>query len=262
MENSESHPAPTPSEQASPAQGGSLQRGLSGDYQLVFGDVLREAWARVSGNKATVWTAVVMYAAVLFCVSLVFAMLLGPPPVSVEGVPPSVSPLELVQQLVTGLLITPLWVGLIFVGVAIASDRPAKPASIFSWYGLALKLLFTYLLMGFMIMLGTLLLVLPGIYLAVSYQLALPLVADKNLGPWQALETSRKAVTRKWFTFFGLWLLALLAILGSTILLGIPLIWVLPAALIGLGIVYRNVFGAEPATLDIVAGQSATHVGR
>ncbi len=258
MENSDSRPAPAPTpaplEDESGAQTDTLQRAVSGDYQLLIGDVLKEAWARVSGNKVTVWTAVLMYAGVLFGLSLVFAMLFGPAPA--DGVPPSFSPVELLQQLISGLLLTPLWVGLIFVGVAIASDQPAKPASIFSWYGLALKLLFTYLLMGLMITLGTLLLVLPGIYLAVSYQLALPLVADKNLGPWEALETSRKAVTRKWFTFFGLWLLALLAILGSMILLGIPLIWVIPTVLIGLGILYRNVFGAEPATLLIVAGQS------
>lgn len=42
----------------------------------------------------------------------------------------------------------------------------------------------------------TLPLVLPGIYLAVSYQLSLPLVADKGLGPWEAMETSRKIVSK------------------------------------------------------------------
>lgn len=196
-----------------------------------------------------------MYGAVLFGITLVFTLLLGPPPAPVDGVPTPASLGEMLEQLVTGLLMTPLWVGLVLVGVAIASDRPARPATIFSWYSLTLKLFFTYLLMGFLILLGTLLLVLPGIYLAVSYQLALPLVADKNLSPWQALEASRKAVTHKWFTFFALWLVVLLVMLGSAILLGIPYIWTLPAALIGLGIVYRDVFGAESGTLRKVAGQ-------
>ncbi len=254
MNTNDSNLVRAPDDAATVAQSGSLQQGLSGNYPLVLGDVLKEAWARVSGNKAKVWVSVLMYMAVMFGLSFVFALIFGPPAAPVDGAIPAASPVDMIQQLVTGLLITPLWVGLIFVGVAIASDRPVKPASIFSWYGLALKLLLTYLLMGLMILLGTLLLILPGIYLAVSYQLALPLVADKNLGPWQALETSRKAVTHKWFTFFGLWAIAALAILGSMILLGIPLIWVLPTALIGLGIVYRNVFGVESATLETVAG--------
>ena len=104
-----------------------------------------------------------------------------------------------------------------------------------------------------MILIGTVLLVLPGIYLAVSYQLALPLVADKGLGPWEAMEASRKTVTHKWFTFFGLGLVAGLAAAGSVFLLGIPLIWVLPACLIGMGIVYRNALGVEQATLERVS---------
>ena len=254
MNTNESDSLRLPDDAATVAQSGSLQQGLSGDYQLVPANIIQEAWARVSGNKGKVWISVLMYMAVMFGLSFVFAMVSGPPAAPVDGTIPAASPVDMIQQLVTGLLITPLWVGLIFLGVGIASDRPVKPASIFSWYGLAPKLLLTYLLMGLMILLGTLLLVFPGIYLAVSYQLALPLVADKNLGPWQALETSRKAVTHKWPTFFVMWVIAALAILGSMILLAIPLIWVLPTALIGLGIVYRNVFGVESATLETVAG--------
>lgn len=255
MNNNDSSLTSTPAEDTTPEQPGSLQRGISGDYQLIIANVIKEAWARVSGNKRTIWMAVLMYGAVLFGITLVFTLLLGQPAAPVDGVPTPASLGEMLEQLVTGLLMTPLWVGLVLVGVAIASDRPARPASIFSWYSLTLKLFFTYLLMGFLILLGTLLLVLPGIYLAVSYQLALPLVADKNLSPWQALEASRKAVTHKWFTFFGLWLVVLLVMLGSAVLLGIPYIWTLPAALIGLGIVYRDVFGAESGTLRKVAGQ-------
>jgi type IV secretory pathway VirB2 component (pilin) len=236
-----------------PVSTNSIEAAVAGRYQLVTGDVLKEAWASVSGNKRTIWIAIALYMAVLFVISLVLGFLGGAPPPPIEGMPQT-SPMQLVQQLVTGLVATPLWVGVIFIGVAIASGRPASPKSIFSWYDLTLKLFFTYLLMGILILLGTLLFVLPGIYLAVSYQLALPLVADKKLGPWQALETSRKAVTRNWFTFFTLWLVVCVAMLASLVLLGIPLIWVLPAFVIGFGIVYRDVFDAEEETLLKTAG--------
>jgi len=106
-----------------------------------------------------------------------------------------------------------------------------------------------------MILLGTLLLVLPGIYLLVAYQMALPLVADKNMKPWEALETSRKAVTHKWFTFFGLYLVASIAMMVSMMLVGIPMIWLLPTFVIGSGILYRNTFGVEPASLERAGGQ-------
>lgn len=80
------------------AQAGSLQRGLSGDYQLVVGDVIKEAWARASGNKGKVWIAVLMYMAVLFCISFVFTLLFGPPPAPVEGAIATASPVDMVQQ--------------------------------------------------------------------------------------------------------------------------------------------------------------------
>ena len=233
---------------------GSVERGVAGDYSLVLGDVISEAWGRINGNKGTIWAALLMYMAVLFVISLVLGPVLGTPPAPAEGVAATTSPGELLEQLLIALLVTPIWVGIIFVGVAIASDRPAKPTSIFSWYGKTVKLFITYFLMGLMIMLGMLLLVLPGIYLAVAYQLALPLVADKDLGPWEALETSRKAITHKWFTFFSLWVVAVLATMASMVLLGIPLIWVLPAVIVGLGIVYRNIFGAQEDALLRTAG--------
>lgn len=238
------------------AQGGSLAKGLAGEYSLSIGEVISEAWNRVSGNKGTVWIALLIYMAAIFVISLILNLVLGtePPPATGEGAAMATSPKDQVQQLLTTLLITPLWIGTIFLGVAIASDKPAKATSICSWYGKMFKLFLTYILMGLLILLGLVLLVLPGIYLAIAYQLALPLVADKDLGPWEALETSRKIVTHKWFSFFILWFVLALAVAASMVLLGIPLIWVLPACIIGIGIVYRNAIGAETATLQKVAG--------
>jgi uncharacterized membrane protein len=232
-----------------PGSTGSLERGLAGDYPLSIGEVISEAWERKNGNKGTVWAAMLMYFAALFVLSLVLRLVFGAPPIPPEGVAASTSPVQLIEQLLNILLVTPIWVGIIFLGVAIASDRPAKPVSIFSWYGRTVKLFITYILMVIMVMLGMLLLVLPGVYLAVAYQMALPLVADKDMGPWEALETSRKALTHKWFTFFGLLVIVVLASSVSMVLLGIPLIWILPAAVVGHGIVYRNIFGAEESSL-------------
>ncbi len=232
---------------------GSLERGIAGDYQLEVREVIGEAWQRSSGSKGTLWIAIIMYLVLLMVLSYVLGFLGGTPPAP-PGEMPETSPASLFQQLVTGLVATPLWVGIIFMGVAIARNRPAAPKSIFSWYDLTLKLFFTYLLMGLLILIGTLLLVLPGIYLAVSYQLALPLVADKRLGPWEAMEASRKAVTHRWFTFFFLWLIGAAAIVLSMVLLGIPLIWVLPVFIIAIGICYRNIFGGEEESLRRVAG--------
>jgi uncharacterized membrane protein len=55
-----------------------------------------------------------------------------------------------------------------------------------------------------LICVGLLLCVLPGIYLAVGYAFALPLVIDKQHDFWTAMEVSRRVVHRQWWTMFGL----------------------------------------------------------
>lgn len=53
-------------------------------------------------------------------------------------------------------------------------------------------------------MLGILVLLIPVFYLTVIWMFGLPLVIDKGLGFWQAMETSRKVVNKHWFSVFGL----------------------------------------------------------
>ena len=52
--------------------------------------------------------------------------------------------------------------------------------------------------------------ILPAIYLGVAWAFALPLVADKKMFFWAAMELSRKTVTRVWFEVFALLLVAFL----------------------------------------------------
>jgi uncharacterized membrane protein len=129
--------------------------------------------------------------------------------------------------------------------------RP-NPKSLFAWYDQTLKIFVTAVLMNFLILIGLLLLVLPGIYLAVSYQIALPLVVDKKLGSWQALEASRKIIGHCWFKVLAFDVLAIIVVTLSMVLLGIPLIWAVPALAIAFGILYRTLAGIEQDTLSRV----------
>ena len=230
--------------------GGSLERGLSGDYDLQFGDWLSEAWDRVNGNKRTVWMAMLFYLGLAFLIGMFFGVLNTPPVDVSELQPPTL--VEAIGNLVSALVLMPMAVGLAFLGTALAMGGKPNPKSLFAWYGHTLKIFLTGLLMNVLIFIGFLLLVLPGIYLAVSYQIALPLMVDKKLGPWEALEASRKIVGHHWFKVLGFDLVALLVIMLSAFLLGIPFIWTVPALVIAFGIMYRNMVGLEADTLDKV----------
>jgi uncharacterized membrane protein len=100
-----------------------------------------------------------------------------------------------------------------------------------------------------MIMLGLILLILPGIYLMIAYMFSMPLVVEKNMPAWQSLEVSRKALTRKWFPIFGLLLLMGFINTLAIFTLGIAWIWTIPWSVLTMSMVYTKLFGAEPHTL-------------
>jgi uncharacterized membrane protein len=67
---------------------------------------------------------------------------------------------------------------------------------------------------------GLLLLVLPGIYLAVAWSFTVLLVIDRKLEFWTAMEVSRRVITAQWWRMFGLVIVAgILAVLGVLLLI-------------------------------------------
>ena len=237
-------------------QQGSVERGLAGDYNLSLGDWLSEAWGRVGGNKAAVWKVVLVYIGLALLMALAFNLLGVGPADPNSNEPPSA--MQSLANLVTTLVLLPVGVGVVYAATAIALGLAPVTMSILGWYDNFARLALTYLLMMVMLLIGFLLLVLPGIYLLVSYQIAMPLAVDKKLGPWEALETSRKIIGHRWFTVFGFNLVAMVLLALSTLLFGIPLIWTVPTLLIAYGILYRNLAGLEADTLARVAGGSGS----
>jgi uncharacterized membrane protein len=100
-----------------------------------------------------------------------------------------------------------------------------------------------------------LLCILPGIYLFVAWCLALTLVIDKRLQFWDAMEVSRKVVSKHWWTFFGLILLWCLINIGGVLLCVIGLFLTWPWTCIAMVYAYEDIFGtAKAAAPDQAVG--------
>lgn len=222
---------------------GSVERGVAGDYQFVIGDVLREAWAKTDGSKASFAIAFLMYLAVYVGVGFVIGLVTA----IFDRVGFEV--FDVLDQLIPVVIGMPMAAGMAMFGVRRSVDVQSSPTIVLSYFHLWLPIFALTLLMYIVVAIGLVLLVIPGLYLAVSYMLALPLLVDKKLDPWEALETSRKALTNHWLDFFGISLVLGLINLATIVTLGIGLIWTLPMTYIALGILYRKVFGIEPDTL-------------
>ena len=82
----------------------------------------------------------------------------------------------------------------------------------------------------------------PCVYLIVSYIFVLPLIVDRHLTVWQAMETSRRAVHHQWFPTLGLLLAAGMLLIIAAAALGFGLVLAFPLSIGALMIGYEVMF--------------------
>jgi uncharacterized membrane protein len=151
------------------------------------------------------------------------------------------------------------WIASFFIGPALVAGlymvllkrlrgQEAAVGDIFTFFDYTmLTLAMASILTGILVSIGMLFLILPGIYLAVAYIFTIPLIADKKLEFWTAMELSRKVVTTHWFPALGLIILAgIIAALG-VLAIGIGLVVTAPIAGASLAVAYEDLFGDQKA---------------
>ena len=198
-----------------------------------IGEVLKTAREKQVGFKGSYFAAVFVYAVISIVITLIQEAAAG----SVGDVVASV-----VEILITFVLF-PLGVGLGLLGIRRAAGKETPVSTLWEPYSHAIPLIVMFLLMAVLVVAGFFLLVLPGIYLSIAYSFAPYLIVEKNMGVWEALETSRKAITQYWWRYFGLMLVAMVLIIIGSIPLLIGLFWVLPIVAIATGEVFAKTFG-------------------
>jgi GYF domain 2 len=117
-----------------------------------------------------------------------------------------------------------------------------------------LQLFLAGLVAGFLTAMGLLLCVLPGIYLGVAWVFTLPLVIDKKLDFWPAMELSRKVVSQHWWTILGLVLANFLVILAGLAVCCIGVYVALPVAFGALAYAYDDIFGRAASPSNTSSG--------
>ncbi len=123
--------------------------------------------------------------------------------------------IPLVGGLINWLIHGVLYGGLYLIFLNRIRGRAASIGEVFAGFSFGfVQLMLAGFLTGLLTMIGlACCLVLPGLYLFVAWVFSVPLVADKRLEFWSAMELSRKTVTRVWFEMFGLLVLAFLPVI-------------------------------------------------
>jgi uncharacterized membrane protein len=151
--------------------------------------------------------------------------------------------IPLLGWLASAALAPALLIGNFLVSAKLLQHQTPEFQDFFLGFHFFLPLLVVALLTTVFITLGLVLLILPGVYLAVGYLFAADLVVDRRLDFWQAMELSRRKVHLSWFAFLALLLVLLLINLGGALLLGLGLLVTVPFTFCTLAVTYADVFG-------------------
>ncbi|MBI4025166.1 MAG: DUF4339 domain-containing protein [Verrucomicrobia bacterium] len=92
---------------------------------------------------------------------------------------------------------------------------------------------------------GILVCCLMGIFVSIIWLFTFPLVIDKQLNFWEAMELSRKAAMKRVFGLFGLLIVSGLVVLGGVLLCCVGIFVTIPIALGAITYAYEDIFGAQ-----------------
>lgn len=134
-----------------------------------------------------------------------------------------------------------------------AHDNPAGATISSLWHPHPFWIYFAAtLLVGLAVVVGLLLLIVPGIIFALMFMFTSFIVIDRNLGPIEAMKESKRITHGHKWQLFGLGLLLALINLGGAIAFGVGLLVTIPVTSLAFTHAYR-VLGARPLPAEAAA---------
>lgn len=180
-------------------------------------------WAKqkISGNIGNIFIGI----GIIFAISLLFSFGVG----IVQIIFGETSFITFIVSLGVEFLLVPLQIGLNGYMMGFVQNDTFNRDVIFAPYDDTFKIIGASILMSFVIMIGFIFFIIPGIYLAFSYALVpYLLVTNKDLSITETLELSRKMMNGHKFDLFVLGISFLGWMLLVPCTFGIILIWLYP----------------------------------
>lgn len=256
-----------------------MNQTLSHQSSFNLHQAYKKAWSLVEGSKHPIWLIYLCYflavALTLMLVSWIFGNGLDP---SVNAGPNADAQRALVySEMILKVVLAPLSVGAFMVAILRVRGQQVSSTAGFHYFPQWLNLSLTQLLIVIAQLFvrestdllrtvgedNTLVLILYflGVFFINFFTIfALPLVADKQLKPWQAIKTSAVIVARNWIKVLTL----LLSVIIIWVLLFLPLainllwvvfmlvaaVWLLPFSLLLLAMLYQHLFDGKVAEVN------------
>ena len=239
--------------------GGNIESALKGDYQIDVKNILTEAWEQTLKSRLAINLGLLFSLLLGMLVSFFVSNYLGG--IEVVIADPEAS---MILNLIVTVAVWPFVGGIEMMGVQHAIGMKTHVKMTFSFLSRASWVVLCALFTSVLISIGFQLFVLPGIFLAVTLSLTIPLVIEKKMTPMKAIILSIQTLRFKFFAILYLYFILLL----SLVVLFMPLAFLLESSfaplgvmilLIGVsflaplfynvkGILYREIFGISLAT--------------
>jgi uncharacterized membrane protein len=196
-------------------------------YPVNFKKYLVEGWRIFRADMGSF----LIYAAIFLAINL-----------SLEMIP-------VIGQVIAPVLMVPFAMGFFIFAAKKMKRQPTRFEDFFKGFNYFVPLAIVGILTSLLIVIGLFVFILPGIYLAVGYLFSGILIVDRKLTPWQAMETSRKIITKQWLIlcFLALFLLSLIFV--GTLFFIIGLIPATAIAFCILTAAYDDIIGIQPDDL-------------
>lgn len=196
-------------------------------FTYSVGNIIEESWEIVKKNLGMFIVYTLLYFVVAGATSFV----------------PHVGPF-------VNIVITPALVaGFVIAARKVDENEAIDISTVFEGFALLPKLLPMYLISVVFTLIGAVLLILPGVYLAICYLLVVPLLVFHNgsLGIIDTLELLRKAITKNWWLVFATLLVLGLINLVGLIPCGLGLFFTVPITFVAYYVLFKNIFGLPEA---------------
>lgn len=146
----------------------------------------------------------------------------------------------------------PLTAGFFYIIFQRMRGKPINIGDLAKGFNFFIAAMMADILITVFVSVGFFFLIIPGIVISAFYLFAFPLIIEKNMDFWQAMETSRKLVTKNIFEFSAFTLLLYIFLFSGVLLLVVGFFVALPIVFAAIAFAYKEMIGLEePATENI-----------
>ena len=150
--------------------------------------------------------------------------------------------------LIKFILSGPLTVGIFYVIFNKMRGKQINVGDVSQGFNFFVAAVLADILITVFVTLGFFFLIIPGIVISALYMFTFPLILEKNMDFWQAMETSRKVVTKNIFELSIFMLVLYIFIIVGVMLFFVGFLVALPVAFAAIAIAYKDIFGLEQET--------------